>query len=109
MSEYDYNWIKYVDDVNRTLNTFSTPMLNIDGGSPIPIERSYGVQLKKATSSPEFRIFYKEESALGIGSVKYLPLIRVNSINGIRPGNYKYGFTERKPDWDSSETNRYKM
>lgn len=110
MSEFDFNWIKFVDDVNDTLNTFSTPTLTIDGDTPIEVDRSYGVQLKKASSSgQEFRMYYKTNDAFGLGNVEYVTLARVNSINDIRPNSYKYGFTERTPDWDSSQYNKYKI
>ena len=110
MSEFDYNWIKFTDDVNQTLKTFSTPTLSIDGGSPFQIERSYGAQLKKNSfSGHEFRLYFKKQDDLGLGGLKYITLAEVNSINGISPRNYKYGLTERTIDWDSSEYNSYKM
>ena len=99
MSEFDYNWIKFTDDVNRTLNTFSTPTLKIDGGSPVQIERSYGAQLKKSSfSGHEFRLYFKEQDDFGLGGLKYITLAEVNSINGLSPRNYKYGFSERTID-----------
>jgi len=110
MSEFDYNWINFVDDVSRTINTFSEPTLEVDGGEPIKIERSYGVRLKKSSfSSQEFRMYYQEASSFGIGSTKYLSLSRINSVNGVRTGDYKYGSFEKTIDWDSDQYRNYRL